>query len=213
MKGFEIGGIKSFDLQKFLLENRLSLLFALLGLVALLIGIFLWKGNFLSQDRIEVLESATQGQEAGFVAVEVAGQIINPGVYKLTKGARVDDALIAAGGLASEADREWVEKNLNRAAKLTDGQKIYIPVINQQSQMVSANSLGVYQSSIPGRGSGLVDINSATQFELEALPGIGPVYAQKIIEQRPYSNIEELHSRKIIPVSTFNKMKDQISVY
>lgn len=60
--------------------------------------------------------------------------------------------------------------------------------------------------------SRLININSASKEELESLVGIGPKYAQKIIEQRPYSNINELTDRKIIPVSTFNKIKDKIII-
>jgi len=213
MNGFETDRLKSFNLQSLLSENRVSLLLGGLGFVALLAGIFIWKGNFLSQDKIEVLEGTTDAQEGEAIFVEVAGQVTNPGVYQLAKGARVEDVLIKAGGLSEKADREWVAKNLNRAAILTDGQKIYLPSMTQQSQVASANNSNVYQSDTSGRGSGLVDINSASSTELDSLNGIGPVYAQKIIEQRPYSNIEELSLRKIIPASTFEKIKDQISVY
>ena len=75
-----------------------------------------------------VIQKASEAEELGSKLVaDVAGAVIKPGVYELKAGARINEALIAAGGLGEAADREWVEKNLNLAAKVTDGQKIYIP--------------------------------------------------------------------------------------
>lgn len=146
--------------------------------------------------------------------VEIAGAVEKPGVYKLPLNSRVDDLLIVAGGLSATADRDWVSKNINRAAKLTDGQKVFIP--DKQSGEASANKSGGYQniSTVLGdKNTSLVNINTASAKELDSLPGIGQVYAQKIIEQRPYSTPEELVTKKVIPKSTYEKIKDRISVW
>ena len=200
-------------MEEFLTKNRLPLGIFFAGLLVLALGIFILKGNFASSDKVEVLEETTQGLANDFLVVEVAGAVTSPGVYKMPVGSRIDDALIFAGGLSASADRNWVDKTVNRAALITDGQKIYIPTSDEQLMGTSANNLGVYQTDTSGQGSGLININTSSQSELESLNGIGPVYAQKIIEQRPYSNIEELTSRRIIPRSTYEKIKNDISVF
>jgi|YNPMSStandDraft_1061717.scaffolds.fasta_scaffold10734_2 competence protein ComEA len=201
-----------FNFDEFLLKNKLVLTFIFLGIIFAGIGIF-----FIRQDsnssKVEILEPK-EGTLLQEIVVEVAGAVEKPGVYKFQSGARVDDALIAAGGLSFSADREWVEKMLNRAAKLTDGQKIFIP--DKQSSVLSARKNEGYQnvsSNFSASGANLVNINTASAKELDSLPGIGQVYAQKIIEQRPYSNLEELVSKKVIPQSLYEKIKDKITVF
>ena len=201
-----------FNFDEFLLKNKLVLAFIFLGIIFAGIGIFFIRRNSGSS-KVEILEpkEETSLQE---IVVEVAGAVEKPGVYKFQNGARVDDALIAAGGLSFSADREWVEKMLNRAAKLTDGQKIFIP--DKQSSVLSAKKNEEYQnvsSNFSAPGGSLVNINTASAKELDSLPGIGQVYAQKIIEQRPYSNLEELVSKKVIPQSLYEKIKDKITVF
>jgi len=200
-------------MEEFLTKNRLPLGIFFAGLLVLALGIFTLKGNFASSDKVEVLEETTEGGANDFLVVEVAGAVTSPGVYKMPVGSRIDDVLIIAGGFSASADRNWVDKTVNRAALITDGQKIYIPTSDEQLIGTSANNLGVYQTDTSGQGSGLININTSSQSELESLNGIGPVYARKIIEQRPYSNIEELTSRRIIPQSTYEKIKNDISVF
>ena len=200
-------------IEEFIYKNRIPLIIFLFGLLVLSLGAFLLKGPYVSNEKVEVLEGTTESQNNDFYIVEVSGQVISPGVYKLSKVSRVEDLLVAAGGLTIDADRNWIEKTLNRAAKLTDGQKIYIPKVEEQIKGVKSGNSNIYQSGSSGQGSGLVNINSASQSELESLNGIGPVYAQKIIEQRPYSNIDELSSKGVIPKSTFEKIKNEISIF
>lgn len=139
------------------------------------------------------------------IMVDVEGAVINPGVYSLSPSARIKDALIAAGGLSDVADRVWMEKNLNLALKLSDSAKIYIPKVGESS--VQSSNSSVVSSS------GLININSASSSELDSLPGIGLVTAQKIIDNRPYSQIEDLRNKKIVGQSVFEKIKDKISLY
>jgi len=203
-------------LETFFLKYRLLLIILLTGVVLIAGGIFLNKLN-ISGTKVEVLQATTEGQNAlGEIVVEIAGEVEKPGVYRLPGGSRVEDLLVSSGGVSSSADRDWMAKALNRAAKLSDGQKIYIPKVNEQSTQGSAKNTAEYQTISPifsGQESGLVNINTASLKELDALPGIGPVYGQNIIEHRPYSNVEELLSRAVLKTSVYEKIKDLISVY
>lgn len=209
-------------IEEFVFRFRYPLLVTLVGVILIGLGAFFVKTSTSSQKpSIEVLESATVAQTTE-ITVEVAGEVENPGVYKFSSGSRIEDALLSSGGLSKNADRIWVEKSLNRAAKLLDGQKIYIPSVEEnqdnpnQSTVLSANVEGVYQngsSTFSTNSSGLTNINTADLGELDKLPGIGPVYGQRIIDQRPYSTIEELTTRDILPKSTFEKIKGKIAVY
>ncbi len=195
-------------------KYRFQILFFLIGAILIGLGLLLVKDNRITSSKIEVLESTTEGLGEDLeVVVEVAGAVEKPGVYKLTKGVRIEDALISAGGISADADRIWMEKSLNRAAKLIDGQKIYIPRKDEQISGVSASSLGGYQTISSSQGSGLVNANAASQKELESLWGIGPVTAQNIVEQRPYSSVEELLTKKILKSNVYERNKDKLSVY
>jgi len=206
-------------------SNQKLIIFCLLGLILIGFGVLSFKTNiFSSGDKVEIISSKPERSDlSGEIVVEISGCIEKPGVYKLPINSRIDDLLIVSGGLSIDADREWVNKNINRASKLIDGQKIYIyparPAGGSQSEVQSAKKTGdikLDQGVLGISGSEpviLVNINTASQSELEKLVGIGPVYAQKIIEQRPYSNLEELVSKKIIPQKTYEKIKNEISVY
>lgn len=190
-------------------------LIAGLGGVLLLFGGFSFLSGIFEQPKVEVLESGgiegVGGIEGstGKITVEVSGAVVKPGVYELLASDRVERLLIASGGLSAEADREWVEKYINRAAKLLDGQKIYIPKTGETT---------VYspQSTVKGASavvsvSPLVNINSASQTELEKLKGIGPARASSIIENRPYAAIDELVSKKVISKKLLEEIKEQIT--
>lgn len=206
------------DQIKELLQKNQSLVTVFLAGLILIVfgGLLIKKGIDLSPAKVEVLDSSTASDNRQEIIVEVAGEVEKPGVYKLPAGSRVEDALIAGGGLSQSANRDFLEKNLNRAAKLSDGQKIFIPEVDEQSSILSAKSSGQYQTistSFSGQGTGLININNATLAELDILPGIGQVYGQNIIEHRPYSNAEELLSKGVLPKSTFEKIKDKITTY
>jgi competence protein ComEA len=164
-----------------------------------------------STSKIEVLDASGElsdnvKNETPEFIVEISGEVEKPGVYKLPFNSRIDDLLIVSGGLSSSADREWVDANINRAAKLSDGQKLYIPKVNQ----ILGTSLTISGGGIE---TGLVNINTADAKLLDNLSGIGPVYANNIIEHRPYSNTLELVSKGAIPNNVYLKIKEEISCY
>jgi competence protein ComEA len=212
-KGFNI------DWEELLLKYRYQILLVLIGAILIGLGVFLFKNkDSLYSSSVEVLESSTdiEGIGSGEVVIEVAGAVETPGVYKLFVNARIEDALIAAGGISADADRDWMEKTLNRAAKIIDGQKIYIPRVDEQISGGSASNVAGYQNTSSVGGSDFsrtVNVYTASQRELESLWGIGPVTAQNIIEQRPYSSVEDLLNKKILKTNVYETNKDKLSVY
>ena len=185
--------------------HLLPIAIGVLGLILIIIGLI----QFLtrpSQKEPLVFEQGKEEQKQE-VVVDIEGAVIKPGVYKLSSDNRTVDALAAAGGLSEEADRNWVEKNINLAKKVTDGLKIYIP--RSGEQVLSGSSIDDSQKM--GTAGPVMNINTASATDLDSLPGIGTVTSQKIIDGRPYSQIDELLTKKIVGQSTFDKIKDKIS--
>lgn len=157
------------------------------------------------------LSSAPAG---GALVVDVQGAILRPGVIELASGSRVGDAIAAAGGYGPRVDAERAGRELNLAAELHDGDRIVVPSRDDPAPGTGA------QASGSGGGSGgaagrLVDLNTASASELDALPGVGPVTAQKIIDARaekPFASVDELRERKIVGPSTFEKLRDLVTV-
>ncbi len=200
----------------FIFANKVLIFLVLMGLIFLGSGIFLFKKS-QSDSEVEFVSTKNinddEGQE---VIVEIVGAVEKPGIYKLKQGSRINDLLVICGGLSFEADRNWVDKYVNRAAKLVDGQKYYIPKVGEQLNKESAIFLGGESDGIlgvGGEGQKLININTASQKELEDLPGIGPVYAKSIIDHRPYSNVEELLSKGALKPFVYEKIKDKVRVY
>jgi competence protein ComEA len=109
--------------------------------------------------------------------VHVTGGVLHPGIYTLPDGARVGEALEAAGGAMESADLEL----LNLAAPIQDGERIWVPVRSESPSVLTTPSETAMPQLAP---AGLVNINSANQPELEGLPGIGPALAQAILQYR-----------------------------
>lgn len=182
-------------------ENWLSFVLAGLGLVLVVVGGVVMVRERSGQPGEEVVIEE-EGVEKEKVTVEIQGAVVKPGVYHLPFNSRVQDLLIEAGGLSKEADEDWVTENLNQAAKLKDGEKYYLPK-KGEGQTVDS------QSSATGK----ININTASLAQLDSLPEIGPARGQKIIDNRPYSRLEELLEKEVISSSVFEKIKDRISVY
>lgn len=140
---------------------------------------------------------------SGQIVVDVDGAVAHPGLYKLPPGSRVQAALAAAGGLSPQADAH----RINRAAKLHDGQKLYVlsqgesapPQAasgGQSCEGQSCTSADGADAGSDAEGQGLVNINTANATQLTQLPGIGPAIAQKIIDYRtangPFTSVDDL---------------------
>lgn len=159
--------------------------------------------------------TATESGERAVLYVDVAGAVEKPGVYKIQSGSRIGDALVAAGGLAASADREWVSKTLNLAAAVKDGQKIYVPATQPNGDSVSrqAGDHDSLPAGVSDNQSSTVNINTADVQQLDSLWGIGEARAQAIIANRPYAETGELVTKAKIPQNVYDKIKDQISIY
>ena len=186
----------------------------------MVLGVFQYLASKSDSSDIEFISSENQTTDVkgvsttNKISVDVEGKVLHPGVYTLSEGARIKDALIAAGGLSSSADRVYVSKHLNQAQKVIDGGKIYIPALGEVKTAnisVDTNTMEMSNSSASTVESiGMININTASESELDALPKVGPVTAKKIISARPYSNINELVSKKILGQKTFEGLKEKI---
>ncbi len=134
--------------------------------------------------------------------IDIGGAVVKPGVYALRSGRRVFELLEQAGGLSPDADLEYFDKNINRAQKLNDQEKIYLPF----------RQLGETAIDLSEPSSTLTSINSADGSSLEELPGIGPVTAAAIISGRPYSSLNDLLTNKIVKSAVFEKIKKLITL-
>lgn len=182
----------------FLKSYGLILLLAIAGIASFGFGIFKMQQPaepiLISQD-----ESAS---DSASIIVDIAGAVAKPGVYELPSSSRISDILTKAGGITDEADALFVAKTINRAQPLVDGQKIYIPL---KSNNEVSNTLGDQ--------SELINMNTADASLLDTLPGIGPATASKIIQNRPYSSLDELVEKKAVSKSVLEKIQDQVVVY
>ncbi|HEX7042227.1 MAG TPA: ComEA family DNA-binding protein [Patescibacteria group bacterium] len=151
-------------------------------------------------------------QKTNLIEVDVEGAVIKPGVYSLPQNSRLKDALVAAGGMSSSADRDAIAKNLNLAVKVIDGAKVYIPKIGDTPINSQASSTD-NSTQVLGTTTGLINVNTASPEQLDSLPGVGQVTAQKIIDNRPYNSVDDLLSKKAVGNSVFEKIKDKITVY
>jgi competence protein ComEA len=179
------------------------------------------------------IESATQEkpqptpeEKNSAIWVDISGAVNRPGTYELSAGARLDVALKEAGGLSELADTDFYFRNYNNARLLIDQEKIYIPRIDEIQQGIFVE--GSYyidhslqrteqkgltsspENSTTTAISGKVSINSGSLDELDTLPGIGKVTAQKIIDNRPYGSLQELIDKKSIGQSVFDKIESLI---
>ena len=192
----------------YLQKHKFPLFFGLFGLILLGAGIFLFQKFFYQEPEMEFIQSANS-EEAKIILADIAGAVLKPGVYELKIGSRINDLLILAGGLAADADREWVEKNLNLAQKLSDGAKVYIPKAGE----VRSGKLEVGSGSGSENWGTKININSATIPELDTLWGIGEATARKIVAGRPYQKIEDLVNKSVVTTGVFERIKDRITVY
>jgi competence protein ComEA len=198
--------IKYFPLIK---KNWFPLVLGSLGLTLFVYGLIAsFMANKSASGNIVFDSIKQESSETKTIAVDIEGSVVKPGVYKLKTDSRIQDGLIAAGGLSAQADRNYIAKNLNLATKLSDGAKVYIPKIGE-----AAGNSSLPNTSSGQTVSGLININSASESELDSLSGVGPVTAQKIISARPYSSIEDLLNKKIVSSKVFNQIKDKINVY
>jgi competence protein ComEA len=158
--------------------------------------------------------SVTPTTPPALLLVHVAGWVVRPGVYELRQGDRVIDAIERAGGARRGADL----RSINLAAVLVDAQQI---VVMKAGSGTSATSTGPVATGAGGSsgstpGQELIDLNTATPEQLETLPGIGEVLAQRIIDYReehgPFSSIDELLDVSGIGDARLEDLRSEVTV-
>jgi len=186
----------------------------------------------------EILQEPAVPVEDDTIFIDLSGAVENPGVYELAAESRLSELVSLAGGFSESASEEWLSKYINLSSKLKDSQKIYIPFkwddpinVNGQSREIATltNSYTVSNylpekdplpqpsetsDGNPGQSEtstqGTVNVNTASQEDIDGLPGIGPVYAARIIENRPYNDLSDLTERSGVPGSVLEKIQSQI---
>lgn len=196
-------------------------------LLILIIGVALAAKNSDAADEpVETDPAAGEAEEiegddakaSGTIYVDIGGAVNEPMLAKLPRGSRVEDVIVAAGGLTDEADLTSV----NRAEFLEDGEKIYIPKLAEDGSAVTDG--GVSGSKVTadgditgsnGAAGGKININTADASLLQEITGVGPATAQKIIDYRNtngrFKTIEDIKNVSGIGDKTFEKMEDQIT--
>jgi competence protein ComEA len=173
---------------------------AAVGALALLAAAFFaWRSSPAPEPAPIIQSSASAAAAAEpFIVVAVSGKVHNPGLVRLAPGSRVADAIAAAGGPLPDADLS----TLNLARKVADGELI---------------AVGVPGPAEAGAVTpGLVNLNTATLAQLDTLPGVGPVLAQRIIDYRSrhggFRSVADLRQVDGIGEDTFTKLKDLVTV-
>lgn len=205
-----------------LLENKQKIGIILLAIIAI-IGIatyVLWKTNdnheeeILTQEQNEIqVEPLQEEEEQETIMIHIMGEVQTPGVVTLPEGARMIDAIHAAGGLTEQADMSQI----NLVYVLEDGLKIKIPSKDNEMYITQENGENVILEDPQGKeGTTMININKAKIEELTELPGIGDAMAQRIIEYREengdFQQIEDIQNVSGIGEAKFEKLKENICV-
>jgi competence protein ComEA len=169
------------------------------GLLAILGG-----ASFLSL-RPNEIPAAQNALERLPIRVAVAGEIKKPGVYQLPWGSRTEAAIVAAGGMTNNAETSL----LNPAQILTDGDQVRVPskTISSAASSSGAPATSAAQPMLSGER---INLNTATQVQIEGLPGVGPKMAERILQARPFSSLKDLDAVKGIGPSMLKKLEPMV---
>jgi len=198
----------------------------LLFIIAVIIIIFGWKLYLQEKSSISIISANQENKEVslsteentneGICIIHISGAVQQPGVYQLSNGKRIIDAVKVAGGVTEKANLDAV----NLAAHLHDGQMIIIPYIREG---VDDDLNATVEENLISRGynsyhnSSLLNINIATARELESLPGIGTILAERIVEYRKnngiFRKVEDIKNVPGIGEKKYEAMKEMITTY
>jgi len=195
---------------KDLINKNQNLFICILSVIAIITCVFvaIRIENQGKSDNIIIEDNNCKGntsESKNVIKVDVRGEIVISGVYEMEEGQILNDLIEKVGGLTVNADTDYVDKSLNRASKLYDGQKVYVPAKGEFIKLDSSDNSILIDSS-------KININICSKTELESLPGIGPSYADRIIQGRPYKNIEDIKKINGIGESRYLQIKDLITI-
>jgi competence protein ComEA len=158
-------------------------------------------GDGLSLATPESVTPSPSAPLATTIVVDIQGAVAAPGVRELPAGSRVADAIDAAGGYGMDADLLAAASAINLAQPLSDGEQIRVPRVGDAQVAAEASAGPAGSAAATQGGGGLVNLNTATPEELEALPGIGPVTVQKIVaarQEQPFASLDDAVQRGVI---------------
>lgn len=203
------------EISRFLREHKEVLKKAGIVVLVIVLGLVvsMFKNGGQEEANAQAEEATVSTEEtAAMIYVDVGGEVKDPSVVELPDGSRVTDAITAAGGLTEQADLT----NINRAAFVSDGEKIYIP---SQVSELEDDGLSVGEGGGGGTAKssdGRININTADSTQLQELTGVGPATAEKIIDYRKqngrFQSIEDIKNVSGIGDKTYEKLKDHIKV-
>jgi len=197
---------------EFLLQRRRALLAAAVALALLLLAVryVLPAGTTTPAAPLPpppAPGASATGASAGRVVVDVVGAVRQPGLYRLSQGSRIADAVARAGGATGKAELAQV----NLAAPLADGEQVVVPKRGAAGDTVAPSAAGAGPSAAPAAP---VQLSTATLEQLETLPGIGPVMAQKILDYRTkhgaFSSVDELDAVSGIGPKRLDQLRDLV---
>lgn len=203
--------------KEFLLTNKEKIIkaVAVIFLAAVAFFVLILGGDSQEEEMViesteaaEMLDVSEESEE--FIIVDVSGAVENPQVVQLKANSRVADAIAAAGGLTKKADLSQI----NQAAFLEDGEKVYIP--EKGESVESSESVSYGTGGTMAESASKIDLNTATSEQLQTLNGVGPATAEKILQYRSqngyFKSIEEIKNVDGIGDKTYEKLKDYIKV-
>lgn len=182
-----------------------AVLLCVAGLIALISAGIYFADRRKSEPKQNTFKVESQQKQLQ-IFVDVEGAVKKPGVYGVPENSRLKEAILMAGGISQHGDRDNFTKNFNQAKILSDQEKIYVPFVGEERQPIDNITDPNATDEL------LININTASEQELDQLPGVGKVTAQKIVNGRPYLSTDEVLTKKIINNSTYEKIKNQISI-
>lgn len=215
--------IKKFKLKRYLLEIILLMIATLITVISFLIYV---KNSQNNEEKIitpEIVQNLSTHQVKIFV--DISGAVNKPDLYEMNSGVRIKEVVDKAGGLSDDADLFFFRRNFNLARIVNDQEKIYIPSTFEVNNgtfiqiqrtldyfLPNNSNANIVTSDESQTNNQLINLNSATIEELDQLPGIGKVTANKIITNRPFITIEDLLTKKLVNKSVYEKIKDLVLI-
>lgn len=202
------------------MENKTKKIFMLciLLLGCVLTGLWSYVGDKHNDENtvnklITVSRAEQKKQSNRLMKVYVSGAVLMPGIYDVSMGARAYDAVEAAGGMTDEANADKV----NLAKKLKDGDHVNVPFIKQSRgrSNTSAKAKDGSGNVVAAASNAGININTASESELDSLPGIGPAMAKRIVAEReraPFASVDDLLRVKGIGPAKLAKLRSRIRV-
>ena len=192
-------------------NNKIKIIVIIKVIVIIIAGVVISKiGYEENYEDLDVFDTAGQEiieenqiEETNKIKIHILGEVNYNGILELEEGSRIDDAIKKAGGITDQAD---ITK-INLAYKLSDGQKLYIPSITDEETEYILENEKIEEK---------ININTATQTELETLPGVGPSLALKILNYRKengkFKTIEEIQNVSGVGENKYEEIKEKITI-